>query len=263
MIASSRAVARIAVAALAAGLPAFAAAETFIEHSTEVRMQLDFHVPDAALAKMLPADFQPVIATAGPAKDANIRMIFIDRIAVTKEDGTPAQSANPEKNLMVYLAVPVKQVSTGVSGQMIVAGLTSNPAEAPGPFGVYLPATTFKVERSVKAGSAAEVMVEENWEFAAASGERMELQLTYERGSGRRATSDVPFYSAKDPTQVQIFKLQQSLDIMWNATVNVRNRVKSVKYKAGGGAIAALFDGTEKMLSVDAIPSYLRAIYKP
>src|SRR6266436_6078371 len=90
-------------AVLALGAPA-ARADTIIEQNVEQRFQLDFHVPDAALKKMLPEGWEPVIATAGPAKDANLRMIFIDRIAVLGADGKPRGSTQ-----MVYLAIPVKQ----------------------------------------------------------------------------------------------------------------------------------------------------------
>ena len=40
-----------------AGFIASASAETFVEHSSEVRMQLDLAVPAAALAKFVPAGF--------------------------------------------------------------------------------------------------------------------------------------------------------------------------------------------------------------
>ena len=64
-------------AALAMAMGSAAQAQTVIEQAAEYRFQLDFHVPDAALQKMLPAGWEPAIAAAGPAKDANIRMIFI------------------------------------------------------------------------------------------------------------------------------------------------------------------------------------------
>ena len=66
--------------ALGASVPA--QAETFVEHNAEFRMQLDFVVPDAALRKFLPSGWEPNIATQGPAKDCNLRMIFIDRVAI-------------------------------------------------------------------------------------------------------------------------------------------------------------------------------------
>src|SRR3981081_2358773 len=71
------------------GLAGPAHAETFLEHSAEAQMQLDFHVPDAPLAAMLPAGWEPNVATARPAKDANLRLHFIDRVAITGPDGKP------------------------------------------------------------------------------------------------------------------------------------------------------------------------------
>jgi len=112
-----------------AGFVGQASAETFVEHSAEVRMQLDFVVPDAALKTFLPAGWEPNVATSGAAKDCNLRMIFIDRVDITKQDGSPA---TPGSNQLVYLAVPIKQPSTNTNGQMLIFGLTADPKDAPG-----------------------------------------------------------------------------------------------------------------------------------
>src|SRR5436305_11226298 len=99
------------------GMGALAQAESFVEHSAEVRMQLDFVVPGAALAKFLPAGFEPNVATQGAAKDCNVRMIFIDRVDITKQDGAPADKGS---NQLVYLAVPIKQTASNTLGQMLI-----------------------------------------------------------------------------------------------------------------------------------------------
>lgn len=65
-----------------------ATAETLLEHSAEVRMQLDFVVSDAALKTFLPDGWVPNPTTSGAGKDCNLRMIFIDRVDVTKPDGS-------------------------------------------------------------------------------------------------------------------------------------------------------------------------------
>jgi hypothetical protein len=257
-------VGKISAAALAALLAAGeiggftrpADAQTLVEQSAETRMQLDFHVPDAALKAMLPAGFEPNIAATGAAKDANLRMIFIDRIAVTAPDGAPVGSSQ-----MVYLAIPVKQASTNTIAQMLIFGLTGEPKEAPGPFGVYLPATTHRMERSTTA--AAQAQTTEQWDFTAASGEHMELHLKYDRGAGRKASNETKFFSSVNPSFYQIFKVDQNLDIMRNATITVPDRVKEFQYKASGGKIGALFDGSERVLSIDGLAWYNRAIYVP
>ena len=125
-------------------------AQTVVEHGAEHRLQLDFHVPDAALAAFLPADWKPNIATSGPAKDANIRVIFIDRVAVTDALG---KLAGKGASRLVYLAVPVNGPA-GAAGQMVIGGLVSDAADAPGPFGNYMAASASSVQRSVSADGA-------------------------------------------------------------------------------------------------------------
>src|SRR6202158_6255613 len=123
-----------------------ARAETFVEQTAEFRMQLDFMVPDAGLRKFLPAGWEPNVATQGPAKDCNLRLIFIDRIDITGADGAPTGSSR-----LVYLAAPVKQIGGSNAGQLIIAGLTTDSKDAPGPFGNYELATTARMERAVNA----------------------------------------------------------------------------------------------------------------
>jgi hypothetical protein len=237
-----------------------AVAETLIEQSAESRLQLDFHVPDAALQRALPAGWEPMIATAGPAKDANLRLIFVDRVGITGADGKPL---SPGSNRMAILAIPVKQTATGVTGQMIIGGLTEDPTDAPGPFGVYLPATVHHMERSYKVGTGPGVTGEETWDFQAAGGEHLAVHLTYTRGAPVRTSSETKFFSGSDANVYQVVRIEQGLDIMRNATVNVGDRVRDFQYTAAGGKFAALFDGTERALSWDAIPWHNRSIYRP
>jgi hypothetical protein len=65
--------------ACALALTCCAFAETPMESSLEARFQLDLHVPETALASLLPQGFTPNIATQGAAKDCNLRAVFIDR----------------------------------------------------------------------------------------------------------------------------------------------------------------------------------------
>jgi len=244
------------LAATAAAVPA--KADKLIENSAEYRFQLDFHVNDAALKNMLPAGWEASVATQGPAKDCNLRVIFIDRVDVTKADNTPKTA-----DQLVYVAIPVKETATGNAGQMILTGLVSAASEAPGPFGNYVHAQDVKVSRAVAAQGGA-TMGEENWEFGSDNGERLEAHVKYERSAGRRnPPTEVKFYDPHKPEVYQIFKFDSGLDIMKNASVPVKDRVKEFSYKVTGGPIGALFDGTEKVLSWDSFHWYNRGIYEP
>jgi hypothetical protein len=234
-------------------------AQTVLEQAAEHRFQLDFRVNDAALAKMLPQGWEAVIATQGAAKDANLRMIFIDRMAIIGGDG---KSATRPTSRLVYLAIPVKHSASGAVGQMIIHGLTENAADAPGLFGVYQHASSARMSRTVSASGGA-MTGSEDWEFVAASGERMEVHVEYERGPAVKGGAETRFYYPNDPSKFQIFKTDQAIDIMRNPTTTPPDHIRKFSYKAGGGKIAALFDGTEKVVSWDSYPWYIRTVRAP
>ena len=235
-------------------------AETPIESSLEARFQLDLRVPESALARFLPQGFTPNVATQGPAKDCNLRAVFIDRITINAPDGKPAGKGS---NRLVYLAAPVKD-SSGAAVQLVIGGLTEDPEDAPGPFGVYLRATTHSMQRSTSAPGSGPLMDEQDWNFAAATGEHLELHLKYERGVASKANpADIKFYSGKNPGFYQISRQEQVLDILRNVTTTPPDRAKEFSFKAGGGAYAKLFDGTEKPLSWDNILWIHRTVLAP
>jgi hypothetical protein len=234
--------------------------QTLLEYSAEARFQLDFHVPDAALMALLPAGFTLNVATQGPAKDANIRAIFVDRMTVNGSDGKPIGKGSSR---LVYLASPVKDPS-GANAQVVIGGLTDDPADAPGPFGVYLLATTHTMRRSTSSTAAGPVMDSQDWVFQAASGEHLELHIEYEHGVGNKGNAaDVKFYSARNPGVAQISRQEQVLDILRNATTNPPDRVKTFSFKASGGSYAKLFDGSERVLSWDNLVWLNRSILQP
>ncbi len=140
-------------------------AQNLQEYSSETRFQLDLKVPDAALASYLPKGWTPNVAAQGPAKDCNLRAVFIDRVTINGPDGKPVGKGS---NRLVYLVAPVKDPS-GASVQLVIGGLTEDPADAPGPFGNYLLATTHTAKRLTEYMGAAALSTQD-WVFAAATG---------------------------------------------------------------------------------------------
>lgn len=237
-----------------------ACAETPLESSLETRFQLDLKVPDAALAGFLPAGFTMNVATQGAAKDCNLRAVFMDRVTINGPDGKPMGKGS---NRLVYLAAPMKDPS-GAAVQVLIGGLTEDPEDAPGPYGVYLRATTHKMQRATADNGSGPILDTQDWNFAASSGEHLELRIKYERGVANKANpADVRFYSAKNPSFFHISRQEQVLDILRNVTTNPPDRVKEFSFKAGGGSYAKLFDGTEKPLSWDNILWIHRTVLAP
>jgi hypothetical protein len=235
-------------------------AQTVVESSSETRFQLDLHVPDAALATFLPTGWTSNAAAQGAAKDANLRAVFIDRVTVNGPDGKPVGKGS---NRLVYLVAPVKD-PTGAAVQLVIGGLTEDPADAPGPFGNYLLATTHTMQRSTSSSGSGPILDSQDWVFAAASGEHLELHIKYERGAGNRGNpADVKFYSAKNPDFYQISRQEQVLDITRNVTTNPPDRVKDFSFKGSGGTYSKLFDDTTKVLSWDNILWTNRSVLLP
>jgi hypothetical protein len=152
--------------------------------------------------------------------------VFIDRVTINGPDGKPAGKGS---NRLVYLVAPVKDAG-GANVQLVIGGLTEDPADAPGPFGNYLLATTHDAKRVTQYMGAA-ALSSQDWTFAAASGERLELHISFEPGVGNKA--------------------------------NPPDRVKSFSFKGSGGSFAKLFDGTEKVLSWDNILWINRSVMLP
>jgi hypothetical protein len=229
------------------------------EHSAEVRLQLDFAVSDAAIRKILPVGWDTDVATSGGAKDCNLRMIFIDRVDVTGPDNAPKGS-----NQVVILEAPVKKSGGGLAGRMIVDGLTSDAKDAPGPLGVYRAATTSRMERSTRSVAGSPPQIIEDWDFAGPNGERMGLHLKYERGVPRKGDAEIKVFSGANPSLYHIARISQGLYAMRNATVPApRDLVAEFHYTASGGNLGSLFDGKERVISIDSIQWNTRAIYLP
>jgi hypothetical protein len=234
-------------------------ADTLVERSIEHRFQLDFHVPEKALQDMLPAGWQASVAAQGPAKDANLRVIFIDRIAGFGPDGKPLANGATQ---LVYIAIPVKQTAGTQTGQMIIAGLTKDAADAPGAFNAFRRAGTSSMQRSITAAGPA-IVNDENWQFTAPTGEHLNVHVKYQRGTPVKGGGDVRFFDPADPRKFQIFRTEQGLDITRNATTHPSDHVMEFSYSIGGGKLGPLFDGTEKVLSWDSFPWYDRSVLTP
>src|SRR6202023_4159126 len=98
------------------------------------------------------------------AKDATLRGVFTDRVTINGPDGKPLGSTGT--NRLVYLVAPVRD-PTGATVQLVIGGLTEDPADAPGPFGNYLAAKTHTMQRSTSSGTGP-IMAWQDWVLASA-----------------------------------------------------------------------------------------------
>lgn len=237
-----------------------ASAQTLVEKSVEARFQIDLKVPDATLKTFLPPGFTSDVASKGPAKDCNVRLVFMDRITVNGPDGKPIGKGTSQ---LAYFVAPVKD-STGAASQLVIGGITDNADDAPGPFGNYLLATTHVMRRTTSLGTAGTILDTQDWDFAAQSGEHLEMHIVFERGTGNRGKpTDIKFYSAKNPADYRISHEERVLDILRNTTTNPPDRVKKFSLKISGGSYKPFSIQNDKVLSWDNILWIDRSISTP
>ena len=244
----------IAILAMPTAAMAQDAASPVISKSSEYRFQLGIHVAEAALARVLPAGWVSNAPTQGPGKDANIRLVFVDAGNIVGPDN---RLLGKGRDLMVYLTVPVKQANGPGAGQMILAGLSEN--QAGSVFGAIAQASSAKAVRSQATINGA-TEVTEDWDFAGANGEHASLHIQYASLPVNRAGGPVAFYDPADPKRVQIFRSEQTTDVPRNVTTKPADRVREFRYSAGGGRLAALFDGSQTVMTWDSQTYYNRMV---
>ena len=236
-----------------------AAAGTVVEQSNEYRFQLDLQVNQAALNKLLPAGWESAAATAGAAKDCNLRLIFIDRVNVLGGDN---RVLAPGLDTVVYLEAPVKQTGGTQAARIVLAGISENNSATAATFGALVKATRVATART-NATTDGKTIVTEDWDLTGTGGEHAKLHVKYQRGPAGRAASDVRFINAANPAQFVTAHTEQETDIARNVTTTPPDRVQEFSFEAGGGKFAALLDGTQKPLSWDSQPTYRRSIAQP
>ena len=234
-----------------------APAGNVLEQSSEYRFQLDLHVNDAVLAKMLPAGWVSGCRHPGrgqgrqSAPDPGGRPEY--RGARTTRCWAKAPTASP------ILAAPVKSSDGANTGQMILGGISEDVAGAR-----CLWRLSYRLKREGDAAAPADVdgkvTCTDDWDFAAAGGEHIQLHLKYVRGPANKGGGATKFFNPANPAQFQTSTTEQTTDITRNVTTNPPDRVLEFSLKAGGGKYAALFDGSEKPLSWDSQPTFVRAV---
>ena len=123
--------AAVGLLALAVAASGASAAEKLVDTYGEQRTVLSFKVPDATAQKLLPEGWQASAATAGPSKDANLNVVFVDVLSVQNPDGTQGETYR-----YAVLTVPAKKKGTDATVPMVVTGL-STPPNVPGAYGNY------------------------------------------------------------------------------------------------------------------------------
>jgi len=239
---------------LAAGI---ASSETRVGSDLNVRTVVALKVAEAEAQRLLPAGWQVNPAASGPSQGANLSLVFIDELLAQDPEGK-AQTNSVRRLAVVVFA---KNPTTGAAGSNVIRVLTTSAEGMPGPYKTSAPAS-LRLEQSIKATDMEPASVTERWEVRDRSGGTITLALEYTRGAPMRSKGESKVYGGPDPNFFRIYRFDSGGDVLRSVPTGV-DRVKKLSLRVATAELKKAFDGKEQVVSVTALPWYLREVSLP
>ena len=222
----------------------------------EARTSLAFKMPDATVQELLPSGWLSSPFSAGPAKDANLTVTFMDWLVAQDSDGKPAATYRN-----VGLSVPARQNGTELIVTVAVVGLSSPPGYAPGPYGNFSAAKGI-MSRTLRINDEGRSRAEESWDFEGETGDSIRLEIQFVRGIAVRRNAEVRVHSAIKPKFYRIYRTEEAVDVVRSGTER-SDRVQRCFFKASGPRLSPLFNGSEQLISIASLPWVSRRVFVP
>jgi hypothetical protein len=249
------------VALVLAGLfltSAPANAQKPVQTNVDQRVVVALRVPEAALKGWLPQPWEANSIAAGPSKDANLLISFIDRLVNHDADGKLIATG---VDRVVSIAIPARNPQTSETAPFAVREFNANVEAVPGPYKTAVPALITRqgtfAGSGLEAGSGSEV-----WEVKEIKGNEgvISLRFEYQRGVPTRTKSELRLRSPIDPAFFRLYRFDAGMDVVKGAA---GERVKNLVFNATGTEMKRFFDGTHTTISVTVIPWYVREVFLP
>jgi hypothetical protein len=235
--------------------PDASAQERLVATYGEARTNLAFRVPEAIVQKILPLGWLSSPFTTGPSKGANLTVTFMDWLTVQEPDGSPSKAYRS-----VGVSAPARRNGTDVTVSMSIAGLSSPAGYAPGPYGNSVTAKS-TVVRTLRTDDHDVSRAEEAWCFEGESGDSLQLELQFVRGTATRSKLQSRVQSAVNPDFYRIYRIEQAADVIRGA--DGTDRVQRYLFKASGPFLSTVFDGSEQLISITSLPWFSRQAFLP
>ena len=232
-----------------------AAEDRHVGDDVSARTILQFKLPDAAVRKLLPAGWEPNPPASGPSAGANLAMTLIDTLLAHDADGKPMPLPR-----VVVLSVPAKRSGTGEAGIVVVDGFTA-PAHAPGAYGVYRKAA-ITMNRRAQADDTGRSVTKEVWEIKAEDGASLAIGLWFNRGEPQRDKVETKIWSAANAGFYRLERADRVADVARSIPAGIEH-IRRFEFNVAGPNLAALFDGTEQLVSITSLPFYARSVHQP
>lgn len=224
-------------------------------HTTfDIKVQWRVAADGAAVQRRLPAPWRPAPAAGGPHAGANLLLVFSEVLLRLDHDGRPAPAAQG-----CHLAVLAPAAHPGGErATFLLAMWTAHPQGVPGPLGLAQPAAV-RHEQALQAG-APDATCEERYEVTPQAGGSVRLAVRYRRGLPQHVTWPTVLRSAVAPEVARRYENEALLDVVRSEPAGI-DRVEAFHVAADVAALADLLDGRQRLISVTAVPWFVRREY--
>ena len=236
-----------------------AGAETPVGSCMDTRSVVAFRVERAELQSWLPDPWQVNPFAKGPLKEANLLVIFVDRLLNLDAQGKPMAGGTFRA---AALAVPAKHSQTGESAPLIIRVFA--PHETVDLYNPYKNTvkTTIHREQTMKSADLGPGTGSELWELKDSAGEMLQFQMAYQRAVPLRAKQELKPRSSVVPTFYRIYRVEQLTDLVKSIPAGV-DRVQTFQFRVTMSELRKLFDGSEQIVGILVIPWYVRQLSLP
>jgi hypothetical protein len=128
-----------------------------------------------------------------------------------------------------------------------------------GPYGNSIQASA-SVVRGTDRGPTGGTVVEERWQFRTQLGHAIDAKIEYTPGTPTVVDMEDHVHSAAKPDFYRIYRTGQALDAL---CLPGADRVRRLDFSATGPVLSPLFDGSQRPISVVAVPWYARQVFVP
>jgi hypothetical protein len=236
-----------------------AGAETLIGSNVDNRIIVALRLGQAELQSWLPAPWQVNPIPKGPLKEANLYLIFVDRLLDQDAQGKPAAGGTFRS---VALAVPAKHPQTGKSALFVIRSyFPHEDLDLVNPYKVSV-RTTIRREYTFKGADLEPGTVSDLWELRDSAGGMLQFRIEYQRAVPSRAKREFKPHSAVEPSFYRIYRVDQGMDLIKSIPAGI-DRVQSCQLRVTMSELRKMFDGSEKIVGIIVIPWYVRKLFLP
>lgn len=223
-----------------------------LNSTIDTKIQIRLQVGHAGLQARLPAPWVVAPITDGPHEGTNLAVIFNDVLLKQDAEGNAAPDA---VNRFVGFLVPAAHPQTGEAAVFMVRIFAAHPESIPGRYGNSRPATVLR-EQTI-AGADLQTVCTERFDLSPSGGGTVELRLRYRRGIPSRAAWPTTLRSAADPAILRAYRSEALIDIIKSVPAGI-DRVEDYTLRVTVPELRDLFDGSERLVSIAAVPWFIR-----